>query len=189
MSRASNPPPNEERVVHEYGDIQEYDNHLPNWWLWSLFGTIVFAIGYWFYYHGFNAGELPVTALQRENVEAAQRSGKGADDSTLTVLAKDPSMVKQGQETFTTLCAPCHAPTAGGNIGPNLTDEYWLHGGAPTQIYKTVKEGFIAKGMPAWGPQIGEAKTQAVTAWLISIRNTHVPGGKPPQGDKYAQNP
>lgn len=187
MSKA-NEHPDDNKVVHEYGDIQEYDNHLPNWWLWTLYGTIFFAIGYWFYYHGFNAGELPVAELRRETVEAAQRAGKGADDTVLATLAKDPASIKEGQSTFTTLCAPCHAPTGGGTIGPNLTDEYWLHGGAPMAIYKTVKEGVVAKGMPAWGPQIGEAKTQAVTAYILSIRNTNVPGGKAPQGDKFAVN-
>lgn len=178
----------EQKVVHQYDDIQEYDNHLPAWWLWTLYGTIVFAVGYWFYYHGFNQGELPLAELRREQVELAQKSGKGADEATLTTLSKDPTSIKTGQDTFTTLCAPCHAATGGGNIGPNLTDEYWIHGGGAEAIYKTVKEGVVAKGMPAWGPQIGEAKTQAVTAYILSIRNTNVPGGKPPQGDKFASN-
>ena len=98
----------------------------------------------------------------------------------------DPAALAAGKESFTTLCAPCHAATGGGAIGPNLTDEYWLYGGAPMEIYKTVKVGVPAKGMPAWGPQIGEAKTQAVTAYVLSIRNSHAPGGKAPQGDKHA---
>ena len=173
-------------IVHEYDGIEEADNALPNWWLGIFFATVLFSIGYWFYYHGFNQGELPMAELRREQVELAQKSGKGADEATLVTLSKDPTSIKTGQETFTTLCAPCHAATGGGNIGPNLTDEYWIHGGGAEQIYKTVKEGVIAKGMPAWGPQVGEAKTQAVTAYILSIRNTNVPGGKPPQGDKFA---
>lgn len=176
-------------VVHSYGDIREYDNRLPNWWLVTLFGTMVFAIGYWFYYQGFAQGEQPMQAVRREQLEMAQKSGKGADEATLVALTKDPATLKMGQETFTTLCAPCHLANGGGNIGPNLTDEYWLHGGTPEAIYKTVKEGFVAKGMPAWGPQIGELKTQAVVAYVLSIRGTNVNGGKPPQGDKLSSNP
>ena len=174
------------KVVHQYDDIQEYDNHLPNWWLWTLYGSVVFAIGYWFYYHGFAAGELPMAELRREQIEIAQKSGKGADEATLVALANDPSSVKGGQETFATLCAPCHAANGGGTIGPNLTDEFWIHGGKPEQIYKVVKDGVVTKGMAAWGSQIGEVKTQAVVAYLLSIRNTNVPGGKAPQGDKTA---
>ena len=62
----------------------------------------------------------------------------------------------------------------------------WIHGGDPMSIYKTMKDGVVAKGMPAWGPQLGEAKTQAVSAYVLSLRNTNVPGGKAPQGEKFA---
>lgn len=186
MSDRSQERHGENKVVHEYGDIQEYDNKLPTWWLWTLYGSVIFGIGYWFYYHGLGAGELPVAELRRETVEAAKRAGKGADENTLVALSADTSALKDGKEGFVTFCAPCHAPTGGGTIGPNLTDEYWIHGGDPMSIYKTMKDGVVAKGMPAWGPQLGEAKTQAVSAYVLSLRNTNVPGGKAPQGEKFA---
>ena len=77
----------------------------------------------------------------------------------------------------------CHLATGGGSIGPNLTDNAWLHGGRPTQMYRTVLEGVAARGMPAWGAQLGEAKVQAAVAYLLTLRNTIVAGGKAPQGE------
>jgi cytochrome c oxidase cbb3-type subunit 3 len=176
-----------DRVIHEVDGIQEYDNRLPNWWLYTLFGTVVFAVGYWFTYHVFQAADLPTAAWRHEMQEAAEAKGGGPQHATpehLAALAQDPSVVAQGKTIFTSTCAPCHGATAGGNIGPNLTDEYWSHGGAPEKIYETVSTGFAPKGMPAWGPQLGEERVEAVVAYVLTLRNTHAPGGKPPQGER-----
>ncbi len=78
-----------------------------------------------------------------------------------------------------------HAPTAAGRSAPNLTDNRWIHGGAPLQIYRTVLEGVPAKGMVAWGPQLGpEEKVRQVVAYVLTLRNTNVAGGKAPQGER-----
>ncbi len=177
--------PEGEQVVHEVDGIQELDNRLPNWWLYTLFGSIVFAIGYWFVYQVFGAAELPVQAYRREAAALAARQGKtvAVTGEALVEMSKDPSILTDGKQTFVASCAPCHGVTGGGNIGPNLTDGYWLHGGAPEKIYATIHDGVAAKGMPAWGPQLGDVRTQAVAAYVVSLRNTNVPGGKPPQGD------
>ncbi|HKA86871.1 MAG TPA: c-type cytochrome [Haliangiales bacterium] len=87
-----------------------------------------------------------------------------------------------GKEIFATACAPCHAANAGGHVGPNLTDEYWLHGGRPADILASVRFGWVDKGMPAWGPVLGEANVRAVVAYVVSLKNTRVAGGKAPQG-------
>jgi cytochrome c oxidase cbb3-type subunit 3 len=178
----------EQKVVHVYDDIQECDNHLPNWWLYTLYGTVLFAIGYWFYFQVFQIGEQPMTAWRRENLELAERSGQNVKVTAgqLLDMSKDPSVLAEGRQVFASTCVACHASTGGGNIGPNLTDAYWIHGGAPEQIYTDVKDGWPEKGMPAWGPQLGAARVQAVTAYVLTLRNTNVPGGKPPQGDKFA---
>ena len=176
--------------VHVYDDIQECDNLLPRWWLYSLFGTVIFALGYWFYFHVFMAGTLPNEAYTQEvQAETARESARIRAAGVMTpaallALSHDASLVHQGQEVFRSTCATCHGPSGGGLIGPNLTDEFWLHGGAPDAIFHTINEGVAARGMPAWGPQLGIDRVQAVTAYLLTVRNTHVPGGRPPQGER-----
>ena len=182
-------PDAEDQVVHEYDDIQEYDNQLPNWWLATFFGTVIFACVYWFGYHTFQSADLPNAEFAK--VVAAQRAAEAErikqagtiDDSSLTLLSKDAATVAKGADVFKTNCAVCHKADGSGNIGPNLTDNAWIHGGKPTDIYKTVNEGVLTKGMPAWGGQLGVDKTQSVSAYLLTLKNTNVAGGKAPQGN------
>jgi cytochrome c oxidase cbb3-type subunit 3 len=180
------------KTVHVYDGIEEQDNHLPNWWLYTLYGACVFALGYWIYYQAYGTGLSPLQAYQREKAaarraEAAQLMAMGElDDAKLIAMSKNPAIVKQGAEIFATTCFACHLANGGGKIGPNLTDEYWLHGGKPTEILRTVRVGVPDKGMLAWGGQIGEQKVRAVTAYVLTIVDTNVAGGKEPQGEKVA---
>lgn len=177
-------------VVHEYDGIEEQDNDLPRWWLWCFYGTIVFAVGYWFHYHTFQNGSFPMAAHDAEvaaikAAEAEQLKTSGAvTDGMLVKLSEDPATLKQGKEIFASTCGSCHAQNGAGGIGPNLTDAYWLHGGAPEKVYATIKDGVPSKGMAAWGPVLGETRVRAAAAYVISIKNTNVAGGKAPQGDK-----
>jgi cytochrome c oxidase cbb3-type subunit III len=180
------------KVVHVYDGIEEQDNHLPNWWLYTLYGACVFALGYWIYYQGYGGGLSPLQAYQHEKAaakraEAAQLMALGdLSDAQLVEMSKNPAIVKQGAEIYATTCFACHLANGGGQIGPNLTDDFWLHGGAPTQILKTVRDGVPDKGMLAWKQQLGEEKVRAVTAYVLTIVGTNVPGGKAPQGEKLA---
>jgi cytochrome c oxidase cbb3-type subunit 3 len=180
----------EQKVVHTTGDgIEEFDNRLPNWWLMTFFGAIVFSVGYWFYFQVFQVGEGSQAAWRREVAEIAARSGQNIPVSgqQLVDMSKDPSVLTEGKQIFATTCVACHLINGGGSVGPNLTDEYWIHGGTPEEIYATVKDGVPAKGMAAWGPQLGVTRVQAVTAYVLTLRNTNVQGGKPPQGEKFAR--
>ena len=176
-----------ESVSHEYDGIVELDNKLPLWWQLTLYGAIVFALVYWF---GQRLGAIASpdqayakeVAIQRAaDAEAARKRGT-IDDAVLSTLGRDPQTLAQGREIFTTTCAPCHRADAGGNIGPNLTDTYWLHGSKPVSIFHSVHDGVPAKGMPTWGPQLGEQRVETVVAYVLSVRNTNVLGGKAPQG-------
>jgi len=180
--------PYEDRVVHAYDGIEEYDNHLPNWWLVTLYGAMVFALVYWFHYQVLHTGpslaqsyETSVAADRRAAADRARRAGAMTDES-LVALSRDPATVQVGRGVFAQSCVACHAANGGGGIGPNLTDSAWLHGNRPTQMLATVNEGVLAKGMPAWGPQLGLDRVQAVTAYVMTLRDTNVPGGKAPQG-------
>lgn len=179
-----------DRVIHAVDGIEEYDNRLPRWWLYTLYGAIAFAAVYWWVYHTASVADLPRAAYQAEldkqaAAEAARVKAAGVmTPEALTTLSKDRNTVAAGKDVFTKTCSACHRADGGGNVGPNLTDEFWLHGSAPDQIYKTVSNGVPEKGMPAWAPQLGIEKVQAVTAYVLTIKNTHVPGGKAPQGDR-----
>lgn len=177
---------------HVYDGIVEHNNKLPLWWQLTLYGAVVFALVYWY---GRRLGAIPtqrqvyaleVAAQRAAESEAARKRGT-VDDVMLSTLAKDPNIVAHGKDLFSTMCAACHRTDGGGGIGPNLTDEYWIHGGRPSDIYKTINEGVGAKGMPTWGPQLGEERVESAVAFVLSIRNTHIPGGKTPQGDVVAQ--
>jgi len=178
----------EDRVIHEVDGIEEFDNHLPNWWLATLFGAIAFACMYWFYFHVFDLGEQPARAYRREMAALAEKQGKdvAVTGEALVDMSKDAAVVADGAAVFTSTCVACHAANGGGNVGPNLTDEFWLHGGSPEQIYQSVRDGYPAKGMPAWGPQLGGRRVQAAAVYVLTLRNSNVPGGKPPQGEKFA---
>jgi cytochrome c oxidase cbb3-type subunit 3 len=178
-----------EKNVHVYdGDLREEDNVLPLWWLYTLYGAIAFAVVYWYGEHELNAWAPRDVAFQQEMVavrlEEAKKSGGTLPPEALIALSKTPATVEDGKQVFTTTCAPCHRADGGGNIGPNLTDSFWLHGGKPQNIWSCVHDGVPSKGMPTWGPQLGDAKVASVVAYVLSIRDTNVPNGKAPQGDK-----
>ena len=169
-----------------FDGIEEHDNNLPRWWLLTLFGAIVFSFGYWFYYqHLAGPGQRDELAADERMLADLREKAAGAkvSDESLVALSKDAAAVARGAETFKTTCAACHEPQGQGKIGPNLTDAFWLHGGKPTQIFKTITNGVPEKGMLTWGPVLGAAKIQDVTAFLLTIKNTNI-AGKEPQGVK-----
>jgi cytochrome c oxidase cbb3-type subunit 3 len=189
MSADERPEDSGGRTVHVYdGDLQEEDNRLPLWWLYTLYGAIVFAALYWYGEHELKAWAPRDLAYQQEMIavrlEEAKTNGGTLPPEALLAMSKTPGTVDEGKQVFASTCAPCHRADAGGNIGPNLTDDFWLHGGKPQNIFGCVHDGVPAKGMPTWGPQLGDAKVAAVVAYVISIKGTNVPGGKAPQGEK-----
>jgi cytochrome c oxidase cbb3-type subunit 3 len=107
-----------------------------------------------------------------------------ADMALLTALSKDPKALAAGKAMFVTTCAPCHRPDGGGLIGPNLTDEYWLHGGTLPEIHKTITDGVLDKGMPNWGKYLKPEQVNALAVYVFSLRGTNPPNPKAPQGIK-----
>ena len=176
-------------VEHEYDGIVEQDNRLPLWWLYTLYGAVAFAIIYWFQYEVLHASLTPekeyAAAVAEARAAEAERLKKLGviDNKSLAALALDSNTVEQGKTIFATNCASCHRADGSGLVGPNLTDKYWLHGGQPEQIFKTVREGAQRQGsvMPSW-KHLGDEKVIAAVTYVMSIRNTNAPG-KAPQGE------
>lgn len=161
---------------HTYDGILEYDKRLPNWWLFTLYGAIVFSIGYWAWYHTYQMAPEPGVALTEqmaENQRLAARASGVLDDDALWAMARDAKVVAAGKATFEATCASCHLATLTGAIGPNLIDQSWVHGGKPLEVVKVITEGVLAKGMPSWAPILGQQKITEVAAYIMSH---HKPG-------------
>ncbi len=172
---------------HAYDGIQEYDNPLPRWWLAIFWLTIVFSPLYILYFH-FGGGLLATEKYDAEMIafydkQAEQLLALGEiQEKTLADLEADPSMMSGGKKIFQTRCATCHGMFGEGGIGPNLTDDHWLHGAQLMDIYKTVREGVPSKGMLAWERQLRPAELMAVTAYVGTLLGTNPPNPKAPQG-------
>jgi cytochrome c oxidase cbb3-type subunit 3 len=174
-------------LAHDYDGIEEYDNPLPGWWVWIFWATIVFSVGYWLYYQ---IGPGPsIIALHEADVRAAAerqatlapRPGAVTDDA-IAVLVKNPQALATAKEIYVARCLACHGPQGQGLIGPNLTDDYWMHGGRPTEILHTITEGVPEKGMVPWKDQLKPEELHMVTAYVLSLGGTSPPNPKPPQG-------
>ncbi len=189
--------PDEDRLLdHEVDGIREYDNPMPRWWITIFYVTIVFSVVYALNVIpgvGSGAGRIA-------NYEAEMAAAKSARDAAASKLAPvtseailavaaDPVALAKGKERFKATCSPCHREDGGGNIGPNLTDDFWLHGGQPTQILTTVSEGVVTKGMPAWGQVFKPEEITAVVAYVTTLRGTKPVNAKAPQGDRAVSDP
>lgn len=187
------PDPAHSSTVHVYDDdLVEEDNQLPRWWLYTLYGAIVFAVLYWFGEQQLKAWAPRDVAFQEESLALKMAKMQNASGrpppETLIAMSKASATVEVGKQTYVSTCAPCHREDGGGNVGPNLTDDAWLHGSAPENIWTGVHDGFASKGMPAWGAQMGEQKVAAVVAYVMTLKGTNVAGGKAPQGELEPPN-
>ena len=173
------------QILHVYDGIEEADNRLPLWWLITFYGAIAFGAVYWFYYHEYDIGQSQRDQYAAAQLAQAQSAGEVTNDG-LSVLGSDPQMVEAGRTTFAAQCVACHDEKGQGKeaLGPNLTDNTWINGGSALDIYNTITDGVPAKGMVAWGPVLGAESVKQLTAYLLSIRNTNVPG-KAPEGEVW----
>lgn len=176
-------------IGHAVDGIEEFDNPLPGWWVWIFWATIVFSLGYWIYYqHG--PGPSVIAEYEAEQRLAAARApapaaaGGGMSDDTIAALARDTTAMAKARETFAAKCAVCHGPQAQGLIGPNLTDEYWLHGDRPSELVRTITDGVVDKGMIPWKDQLSAPEIAALAAYIGTLQGGNPPNPKPPQGEK-----
>ncbi|GAB2781310.1 cytochrome c oxidase cbb3-type subunit 3 [Hymenobacter luteus] len=179
----------DEILDHDYDGIHEFDNDLPPWWKYSFYVTILFAFGYLGYYHVAQAGQLSHAEYETEMQQAALLVSPDADDPTkLTTYEALASAadISSGKTLFASNCAACHGQNAEGKVGPNLTDEYWLHGGEVNHVYKTIKFGVQGKGMVAWKGKLSGKQILQVSSYILSLQGTKPAGAKEPQGEKEA---
>lgn len=183
---------------HSYDGIREFNRRLPNWWLFTLYGAILFWIGYWSTYEWFHAApegaaRVELAMARLEAVKLADAAATHIDDRSLWAMSRNPVIVADGRAVFEANCTPCHLKSLRGKsenpqaIGPDLTDQIWIHGGHPTDAYRTVTHGVPAKGMPTWGPILGPKRISEAVAYVFShhhegepiIDAATLPSGRP----------
>jgi cytochrome c oxidase cbb3-type subunit 3 len=179
---------------HNYDGIKELDNHLPPWWKWLFYGTIGWSAVYIVIYHFSNTFPLSEQEYNHEVALAEEQAKKFRaaqpqaviDENTLT-FSNDASIIEKGKTIFlNNNCGSCHRNDGGGNtIGPNLTDEYWIHGGALKNVFSTIKNGAVEKGMPAWGKAMSPQDVRDVTFFIMSLQGTKPENPKAPQGEIF----
>ena len=174
-------------LSHSYDGIQEYDNPTPGWWKWIFLATVIWSVLYVIWYHAGGPGksiheEYAVAMADYEAQYAG--SGPNVTPEALAQLADDPEALAAGKQVFDTNCASCHTTEGKGLVGPNLTDDYQIHGSTRMDIYQTIHDGVPAKGMIPWGPALPPDQVAAVAAYVSTLRHSNVAGGKAPEGDK-----
>lgn len=177
---------------HTYDGIQELNHPLPGWWNFGFYAGIVFALIYFIYYQFLGGPSLQdefdrdyarVVAVQEEFRAANIAFKQAVYDQTVA-----DGGVKKGAEVYETYCLPCHAETGRGDVGPNLTDEYWiLAKSTPETIYPVVFNGSEENGMPPWGETLTAEELYQVVSFVSSLKNTRHKEGKAPQGEKVEE--
>ncbi len=187
----------EEEILfdHSYDGIRELDNSLPPWWTALFYITIAFAVVYLGYYEFSDYGLDPQEeyAQEMEYAEQAQLAflAKQANkiDETNVDIVTDEAFLAAGKNIFLKNCVACHGTLGEGNaVGPNLTDEYWVHGGGITNVFKTIKYGVVEKGMQSWKEMLPPAAMHQVANYILTLQGTNPPNAKEPQGEIYKEN-
>jgi cytochrome c oxidase cbb3-type subunit 3 len=176
---------------HDYDGIRELDNRLPPWWLYGFYLTIIFAGLYLYRYHVAKSAPLSKEELTialdqaaADKEEYLKKSASNVDENTVTYLTS-PADHEAGQKIFTTICAACHLADGGGSVGPNMTDNYFIHGGGIKDIFKTIKYGYPEKGMKSWKDDYSPTQIAQLASYVKSLVGTKPAKGKEPQGVLY----
>ena len=175
---------------HEYDGIRELNNRLPPWWIYGFYLTIVFAAVYLWRYHvshtaplGVEEYQIAVQKADEKIKDYLKQKGDAVDENTVTMLGSTD--IVEGKRIFEISCISCHSQGGAGNVGPNLTDDYWIHGGDVKSVFKTIKYGINA--MPTWQNSYSNKQIAQLASYVKSLRGTHPPNAKAQQGELYKE--
>ena len=177
---------------HNYDGIRELDNRLPPWWLALFYITIVWGVLYFGYNHlsgyGQSSEEAYIEEMSVAKASVDQFLAGRADvvDENNVILLADEQSLSDGKFIFQLNCVVCHLESGAGLVGPNLTDEYWIHGGGIKDVFRTIKYGVPEKGMIAWSNQLRPTDMQKVASYVMSLQGSNPPNPKAPEGEKYS---
>jgi cytochrome c oxidase cbb3-type subunit 3 len=184
----------EEEILmdHDYDGIKELDSKVPPWYTGLFWATILFAVYYMLNFHVLNTGKLMYEEYDEEMQIAATQKAELLNTGTLlteesvTRLTDDLSLLS-GKEIFDANCVACHAADGGGLVGPNFTDEYWIHGGGIKNIFKTIKYGVPSKGMISWQTQLNPLQIQQVASYIMNLKGTTPLAPKAAEGEIWVE--
>ncbi|RYY70511.1 MAG: c-type cytochrome [Chitinophagaceae bacterium] len=175
-------------IPHAYDGIHELNNPVPRWFNVLFYGTLIFAVCYLYYYHigdGPRQDQEYTTEIEKANEEKKAFLAKSAEKFDENSIKIDGAMIANGKTIYARSCAACHGDTGQGLIGPNLTDEFWLHGGSINDVFKTVKYGVSEKGMASWEKTLSSKNIAEVANFIMSLQGSKPANSKAPQGEKY----
>jgi cytochrome c oxidase cbb3-type subunit 3 len=177
---------------HIYDGIQEYDNPLPPWWLWLFIITVIWGVVYFFVYDIANISENKQVQLYEQEVTEFDKSKASTDKAETLVLtdadfvvSSDAAVIDLGKKVYVKNCVACHLANGEGGIGPNLTDNFWIHGGEFKNIALTVLNGVPEKGMTTWKGILKKNEILAVANYIWTMNGTNPPNAKAPQGTEF----
>lgn len=184
--------PHEEKELllnHDYDGIKELDNNLPPWWTWTFYLSIIFGVIYLVHFHVLKTGDLQeaefAAKIEEAEIEVAAykaRAKLNVDETNVKYLLEE-SRLAGGASIYVAHCKVCHGGAGEGGVGPNLTDNYWIHGGSIGEVFSTIKYGVPAKGMQAWKSNLTAVQIQDVSIYILSLQGTNPPNQKEAQGE------
>ncbi len=179
---------------HDYDGIRELDNSLPPWWKYGFYLTIIWAFGYLIHFHVTKTGPLMEQEYKNQlaqaeiEMEEYRKKASNLVDESNVVLLTSASELDKGKATFNNFCVTCHGSFGEGKVGPNLTDQYWKHGGDIKDLFKTVKLGVSGTGMKSWKSDLSPSAIAEVSSYILSLQGTNPAGAKAPEGELYQPN-
>lgn len=192
---SSVPTENESSILtdHDYDGIQELDNDLPLWWKYGFYLSIVMAFIYLIHFHVIGTGKLQKAeydqqlAVAQADMEAYRKKSANLVDENNATILTDASSLSSGKSIYEDNCAACHGRQGQGGVGPNLTDDYWFHGGSMKDIFKSIKYGWPERGMKSWQQDLSSRQIHEVSSYLKSLVGTNPPNAKEQQGELYRE--
>ncbi len=180
-------------LEHEVDGIRELDNLLPRWWVWLFYLTTIFAVAYMAYYNVLKVGDLQIAAYKKEAQmgEQIKNASIAKFEGALGTLSpvQDAPTLGKGQVVYAQMCAPCHRADGGGLVGPNLCDDYWIHGSNYVDNLKVIINGVPEKGMLTWRGVLKPSEIQAVASYIYGFRGTAPPSPKLPENQQQPDKP
>ncbi len=176
---------------HDYDGIRELDNILPPWWVGMFYASIIIGVAYFSYYHiadkGLTSAEEYIAEVEQAEVEVKAYLAQQSDqvDENSVVMLEDENELALGESIFINKCAVCHGTQGEGGVGPNMTDNYFIHGGTINDAFKTIKYGVPEKGMISWRSQLRSSDMQRVASYILTLVGTTPSNPKDPEGELY----
>jgi cytochrome c oxidase cbb3-type subunit 3 len=180
----------DQMLEHQYDGIAELDNPTPPWFMYLFYITIVVAVVYMFGYHIVGNGQImnneyseEVAIAEKAREEYMKKFANSVNEDNVKALTEVKAL-EDGKKIYTQNCVACHGANGEGVVGPNLTDEYWLHGGTIKNLFHTITEGVPEKGMISWKKSLNPIQIQQVSSYILSIQGSKPANAKEPQGEK-----